>query len=192
VSGPGYWQSNRYQKAGLAGNGSFTTVVDVGGVINPAPAAVYQSYQFANSGIGNTIGWDIPVADGDYVVRLHFAEPAFTASGQRLFDVQLQGVTVDASLDVFAAAGAQRKAVVREYGVSVSGGQGIALDLRNVISTAFVSGIEILRANPAGVTAPTVNLELSTDNGASWIPITGTATARSSGPRARRRLGIQR
>ena len=50
-----------------------------------------------------------------YTVRLHFAEPEPAAPGRRVFDVSLQGETVLAGFDVTAAAGGERRAVVKEH-----------------------------------------------------------------------------
>jgi hypothetical protein len=47
-------------------------------------------------------------------VRLHFAESAWTALGQRLFDVSINGTTVLSNLDIYATAGGQFKAVIEE------------------------------------------------------------------------------
>jgi hypothetical protein len=53
--------------------------------------------------------------EGRYTVRLMFAEPEEIRPGQRVFDVQLQGKTVLERLDVAAAAGGSRHALVREF-----------------------------------------------------------------------------
>jgi len=50
-----------------------------------------------------------------FTVRLHFAEPDAVAAGERVFDVKLQGAVVLKSFDIFKAAGAARKAVVKEF-----------------------------------------------------------------------------
>ncbi|MCD6352319.1 MAG: PQQ-binding-like beta-propeller repeat protein [Armatimonadetes bacterium] len=50
-----------------------------------------------------------------FTVRLFFAEPEALRSGERVFDVKLQGKVVEEGLDVMAVAGAARKPLVREY-----------------------------------------------------------------------------
>ena len=176
ITAPGYWGTNNYQTVSSQ-NGTIANVIDTSAA-NAAPQTVYQSYAFAASTVGSRVAWDVPVPDGNYVVRLHFAEPStsITAVGQRRFDIQLQNSAVDAAFDVFAAAGNQRfKAVVKQYNVTASGGNGIAIDLVNLTTNpAFINGIEILRVNPAGVVAPTATVEASLDNGATWASIPGT------------------
>ncbi len=49
-----------------------------------------------------------------YTVRLYFAEPEELARGQRVFSVRLQGQTALQDLDVVAAAGGPRRALIRE------------------------------------------------------------------------------
>jgi len=59
------------------------------------------------------------LADGSapaaYTVRLHFAEPDDLAAGQRVFSVQIQGKTLLTDLDIVKAAGAPRRALVKEF-----------------------------------------------------------------------------
>ena len=81
--------------------------------------ALYQTEHWRPSGPS----YEIPVANGDYVVQLHFAEnytKVFNVGG-RVFDVQLEGVTVEDDLDVFATVGA-RTALVVEHQVTVTDG----------------------------------------------------------------------
>ena len=71
----GDFQANMDQvDANYYANGSFKSPVDVSGVDNPAPQAVYQSYAAAPAGIGNTLSYRLPVPDGTYTIRLDFAD----------------------------------------------------------------------------------------------------------------------
>ncbi|MCC7081093.1 MAG: right-handed parallel beta-helix repeat-containing protein [Burkholderiales bacterium] len=138
---------------------------------NAGPEAIYRDFRTSSSGVNGTMGWTFAVPDGEYVVRLHFIEATNYSSGQRRFDVSLQGVVVDADLNIFAVAG-RNKALVLEHAVTVEEGAGIALQLKNLTSVgATIAGIEILRVNQEGVVAPTVDLETSTDGGSSWTPL---------------------
>ena len=114
--------------------------------------------------------------------RLHFAEPSYTSSNQRKFDVQLNGSVVQSGYDVFAAAGAQYKATALSFDVTASGGSGILLELVNLTADgAILSGIELTSANVGGVPAPTVNLDVSTDNGSSWTAVATDLAMDASG-----------
>jgi hypothetical protein len=169
-NGTGSWSANAFQTAGQAS--SFATPVNLSGVTNPAPAATYQDGTYGGFGAGNRVAYDIPAADGAYTIRLHFVEPTFSA-GQRVFDIKLNGVIVRSGFDIFAAAGGQFKATTLSFPVTASAGSGISLEMVNPSNTygAFVTGIEVTAANPAGVANPTVNLLLSTNGGTSWSTI---------------------
>ena len=58
------------------------------------------------------------------------------------------------------------------FTATVTGGTRLLIELINQTSTsAILSAIEITAANPAGVANPTVNVELSTNGGATWTPL---------------------
>ena len=172
----GDWQASAYQTVSYS-NSSFTTAVDRSGVTDPAPEGVYQSYAYAQSGIGSRLAWQLPAADGTYTLRLHFAEPWTTTVGDRKFDIRLQGTTVTTNYDIYAAAGARYKATVLSYPVTAAGGTGIALELVNKTSNeAVLCGIELLTDNATGTAAPTATVEVSADNGVNWTTLaTGVA-----------------
>ncbi len=169
VSGGGYQTSGEYYSS------SFSNPVNTSGVTNPAPQAVYQGYASANYGVGNTLSYSLPVPDGTYTVRLHFADDSSNGPDERVFDIDLQGSTVESGYDIFAAAGAANTATTQTFTVTVTGGQGIQLSLVNDSSIynlpAILSGIEVTAANPLGTAAPTVSLQSSIDNGATWTTI---------------------
>jgi hypothetical protein len=54
-------------------------------------------------------------AGTSYIVRLHFAELYFSAAGNRVFDVSINGTAVLTNFDIFAAAGAQYTAMVEQF-----------------------------------------------------------------------------
>ena len=100
--------------AGGGGTGSFaadsnfsggqtyatTNAIATTGVTNPAPQAVYQTERYGN--FTYTLPNLIPGAQ--YAVRLHFAEIYWTSSGQRLFNVAINGSSVLTNFDIVAQA----------------------------------------------------------------------------------------
>ena len=71
----------------------------------------FKSFRYSTSQV---LGYDIPLENGTYTVRLHFAELWFGATGggsggagSRIFDVRLNGQIVENNLDVFAEVGAE-------------------------------------------------------------------------------------
>ena len=78
-----------------------------------------------------------------YTVRLHFAEPrSGTATGQRVFDVSLQGRTVLENFDIAEAAGGPRRAVVRQFR-SVGLSDELVLGLEPRAGTPVLCGVEL-------------------------------------------------
>jgi hypothetical protein len=78
--------------------------------------ALYQDLRTGMSGYS----FDVP--NGVYRVDLRFAELTLQKAGARVFSVSLEGSTVEANLDVFAAAGGRRVALDRTYVVEVTDG----------------------------------------------------------------------
>jgi subtilisin family serine protease len=67
-------------------------------------------------------GYRFDVADGRYRVDLAFAEIVAKKAGARVFSVTIEGTTVIADFDVFAASGGRNKALDRSFEVDVSDG----------------------------------------------------------------------
>ncbi len=91
-----------------------------------------------------------------------------------MFDIVGNGTTLVSGFDPFTATGGQNKAVELDVTVTVTGGTGLALDLVNNVAArsvygAFLDGIELTRAPRRH--APTANIEVSTDGGATWSTI---------------------
>ena len=171
---PDTYQSSTNDYAAI----NFSNVVDTSGVVAPAPQAVYQSYAQASYGVGNTLSYSLPVPDGTYTIQLDFVEPyQYESVGNRVFDIQLQGSTVQSSYDILKAAGAPFKATALNFTVTASGGTGINLNLVNDTYTgAVLSGIEVFAPNSNGVANPTVNLQYSPDSGTTWSTIVTNLT----------------
>lgn len=90
------------------------------------------------------LGYAFTVPNGNYLVRLHFAENnTWTFGvGLRVFSVQAEGSTAISNLDVYATAGA-RTALVRSFTTTVTDGQ-LNLTFLHGVEDPFVNGIEIL------------------------------------------------
>lgn len=122
--------------------GSTTAAIGTTGVVDPAPAAVYQTerygpFSYTISGL---------TAGATHTVRLHFAEIYWTAVGQRKFHVKINGSQVLTDFDIVSAAGGARKAVVRQFTATAnSSGQIIIQYLNGSANYPQSSGIEIIR-----------------------------------------------
>lgn len=97
------WQADTFYAAGtMEWHGSSTYANTV--------AELYPLY---NSNRYNAPSYTIPVsAAGSYTVDLHFAEIYWERAGARVFDIVIQGVTVDTNVDIYSRAGAAWAAYV--------------------------------------------------------------------------------
>ena len=136
--------------------GTPTSVTDTINVsaANAAPAAIYQTQRYG------PMTYTIPnlTAGASYIVRLHFAETWFglggrPGTGQRLFNVTVNGAGALSNFDVYAAAGAADAAVVRDINSTADGNGTITIALTNGSANyAMLNGIEILAG--AGTSVP--------------------------------------
>ena len=159
-SGGNAWNANGY---------SYT--VNVSGVTDPAPQTAYQDQRYGNM----TYTFTNFQPGTNYLVRLHCMECCWSASGQRIFNVFINGVKVLSNFDIYATAGAQNKAVIREITTTANANGKIAVQFVNVVDNASISAIEILQG---GLFAP-VNLSALPGNGQvslSWNAVTGAAS----------------
>ena len=107
-------------------------------------------YRIARSSLYSAFGWDIPVSNGQYTVRLKFAETTYSGVGQRVFDVAINSVIVLDNFDVVAAAGAWRTAHDESFNIAVTTG---VVDIDFIFGNRYgiVSAIEIVPAGPPPV-----------------------------------------
>lgn len=118
-------------------------------------------YQTVHWGYGSW-GYKFDVPNGDYSVELRFVEPYFTEAGKRVFDVQLEGETVLADLDVYTVVG-HDVAYDRTFDVTVTDGQ-LNVDFVSKVDNADIGAIQVVvsggptptpTATPEGTHTPT-------------------------------------
>lgn len=138
AGGPAYTDSTGNLWAadnGFTGGGTFSTSSTISKTSDPT---LYQTEHYANG----TLEYTTTLPNGQYSVVLKFAEIYFSAAGQRVFNIVINGVTVATNFDPFAAAGGMDMAIDETYPVTVTGG---AIDIRfvAVVQNPKVSAIEI-------------------------------------------------
>ena len=142
--------------------------IDLSGVTNPAPAAVYQTARVAaTAGAGTNFSYTIPgfVPGSSQLVRLHFAETFHTGTGQRVFNVSINGTQVLTNFDIFATANAMNKAVIQEFTANADANGNYTIVFTSVTDKALISGIEVnavsttcaLPSTPTGLTATAIS-----------------------------------
>jgi hypothetical protein len=133
----------------FSGGNTYTTTatIDLSAVTNPAPMAVYQTERwgaFTYTNPGLTPG-------APYTVRLHFAEIWFSSSGQRLFNVAINGTPVLSNFDIVATAGAPNKATIQQFTAQADGSGNISIVYsQGSADWPKSSGLEIIAGTGGG------------------------------------------
>jgi hypothetical protein len=107
-----------------------------------------DDYLYQNERFGVT-RYSVPVPNGLYTVKLHFAETyeGITGPGQRVFGVRAETMNLG-EIDVFARTGGRNRALVLTHHVRVQDG---VLDLRftSIVQNTVINAFEILAPEPA-------------------------------------------
>ena len=128
------WERDRMARGGK----NVRRVYDVGGTA--------EDPLFATHRAGKFIRYAIPLpAPGTYGLNLLFADPKFTAPGQRLFDVFAEDQPLLTGFDL-AASGGDRSAVVRSFGVTSWDGV-LNLGFRATLGKVVVSAVEVYQGD---------------------------------------------
>ncbi|MEO8898222.1 MAG: malectin domain-containing carbohydrate-binding protein [Candidatus Dormibacter sp.] len=142
INAGGAASGNYSADTGFSAGSTYSTgsAIDTSLVPNPAPQSVYQTERYGNftytvSGLA---------ANAAYKVRLQEAEIYWTAAGLRRFDVKINGVQVMTNYDIFAATGAEYKAIALTFNTTADASGAIAIKFITVKDNAKVDGIEIL------------------------------------------------
>jgi hypothetical protein len=114
-------------------------VIDLSGVTNAAPMAVYQDARQGN--FTYTLGGFVP--GSTHLVRLHFAETFFSTVGSRTFNITINGTQVKTGFDIVAAAGAKNKAVIQELTQTADANGNFVVTFTSVVNNALLSAIEV-------------------------------------------------
>lgn len=156
-SAVGSWQGDPGPTSGVASYTYLTSAtVDLSGVNQPAPEAVYQSDRYGQN-FTYTISGLAPAAA--YTVRLHFSDPYCWYVGCRFFNVSINGAPAVWNFDIFAGAGAKNRAITRSFGTNASSAGQILINFAAELNDATVSGIEVQSADfvPASAVDNTTN-----------------------------------
>lgn len=105
------------------------------------------------------------VSNGDYLVRLHFAETYWTVPNRRIMDIEIEGVVVLADYDIVAEVG-PNTADIHEFNTTVNDGQ-LNIEFIHNFENPKINAIEIIRL-AVGSVPPTVAIS-SPQNGATIV-----------------------
>ena len=150
------WSEDQYFNGGKI----FTTRSSIANTTNDQ---LYQTERYRT--IGN-MTYEIPVANGEHSVNLHFAEIFFGLPGEgvsggvgsRVFNVDIEGQEQLENYDIFVAAGGAATAIVESFtGINVTD-ESLTITFTPITEFPKISGIEVLSIIDAG--APTVDAGL--------------------------------
>lgn len=127
-----------------------------------AIASTEHDTLFQSERAGN-FQYAIPSDDGEYVVRLHFAEIYHQQPNQRAFDVAVEGELALDDFDIVAELGERFSATQRTFRTVVVADGVLNLGFTAVTDSAKLSGIELI---PVRVAKPTVGFAM--DDVVSW------------------------
>jgi RHS repeat-associated protein len=113
---------------------------------------------YADSRWGRSFAYALPVSDGPYKVRLHFAELYHDAVAAAAFNVKAEDQAVLSNYDVFAASGSKNTARIEEIATTVCDGE-LNLDFASVTYGAQLAALEVVRDGAVAI-AGTVDTAL--------------------------------
>ena len=150
-------------------NTSTYTNNNITDILGTSHDALYKTERSPNVALGS-FSYNIPVANGNYNVVLHFAEiwfgatggkPAEGQTGKRVFSVNLEGAAKLTNYDIIAEVGTMT-AVTKSFSANITDGN-ITLDFSTGVNRAKISAIEII---PVTTPSPSSAVRISCGGGA--------------------------
>ncbi len=176
--GGAMWVEDRAYHAGSFGinGGSSNMIANV--IAGTGDGVLYQSEH-----LGTTFSAFFDCPNGTYETTLYEAETQGRTTGQRLFDVSMQGQQVLSNFDVFATSGGANTALALTFTNTVSSGQ-LEIDFQGIATSvetnACVSAIRVRKiADPIFESIPPTVVINSPANGstvAGIVSVSGTAS----------------
>jgi hypothetical protein len=114
-----------------------TAVISISGT---SDGTLYQTERYGDLFNQNSFSYSFPVPAGSYQTVLKFAETDFSGTGQRVFNVSINGSSVLSNFDIYADSGGANKA-----------------DDKVFSNISPVGGLITVQFNSAGADSPKVN-----------------------------------
>jgi len=135
---------------------------------------LFQTFRYGR----DQLQYRFPVADGEYLVELFFAEPwlgiggGMNAAGMRLFDVAINDKSVLKDIDLWKEAGTHT-AIKKQVRVKITGGQLILNFPQTKAGEAVIAAIAIASAGDSVISAPSYSLVKTNNKNEllSWLDI---------------------
>lgn len=128
-----------------------STKLDKQTVVTPISSTdddqLYQTYLSSGADLGTT-NYEIPLANGNYMVRLHFAENYWTAPASRIFNISMENTQLLSNFDIFNEVG-YRSALVKDFSTAVSDGA-LSIKMVALVNRNSLAAIEIFQVVNTG------------------------------------------
>ncbi|KAA6440333.1 T9SS type A sorting domain-containing protein [Dyadobacter flavalbus] len=105
---------------------------------------LYQTYLSASTDLAST-GYNIPLANGNYMIRMHFVENYWSEQGARVFSATMENQKIISDFDIFKEVG-YRTALVKDFNTTVSDGV-LNIQYAPNVNRLALAGIEIFKVN---------------------------------------------
>ena len=153
----------------------------IAGVVSPDSQTIEKSEWSGGSTSGVAWGataftFNIPASGSDsYDVKLHFTENNKWATGQRVFDVKINGAIVLSNFDIYQQAGGANRAIVRSFAATPVNSN-ISIAFLRKTENAKISAIEVIGSDSTTSTTGTTSSSTSSTS-TTVTPTTSTTTA---------------
>jgi hypothetical protein len=106
---------------------------------NVPPSAIFNSERYGS------MTYTIPnlTAGSAQTVTLYFAETYLSGSGQRIFNVSINGTTVLSNFDIYATAGGQNKAIAQTFSTTANSSGQVVIQFTTVTQSPKVNGLTV-------------------------------------------------
>lgn len=133
------WEAdNTYRK----GSVKLDTQVVPGGIAGTDDDVLYQTYLSSTADF-NEIRYEVPIANGNYQVRLHFVENFWSAAGARVFNISIENQLQLSNFDIFGEVG-YRTALVKDFQTTVADGV-LIIRFNPSANRLAIAGLEIYK-----------------------------------------------
>jgi hypothetical protein len=105
---------------------------------------LYQTYLSSNANF-DEMRYEIPIENGNYMIRMHHVENVWQAAGLRVFNVTIENQLKFSFLDIFKEVG-YRAAVVKDYETTVTDGV-LSLKFNPSSDRLAIAGLEIFKVS---------------------------------------------
>jgi hypothetical protein len=140
------WQTDAYAQSGATYEPGELGATDI---LNTTNDKLYRSERFGGAPGQPALRYAIPMPNGTYTVKLHFAEIYWGVGGHgggigsRVFNVSLEGTQVLTNYDIYKKATKALKAVIETKSATVNDGV-LNIDLSATVDNAKISAIEVI------------------------------------------------